>query len=281
MDDLRKTQLLLTDMLKVFHDICIEHSLRYYAIGGTALGAARHQGFIPWDDDIDIGMPRPDYEQFIRIFNKEQKNKRYILESCRSSDPLYLYPYSKIYDTQTTLIEIVQKPIKRGIFLDIFPLDGAGNNKQDSARLAKKIDFWLNLKNLTSVSLKDKKKRSLLKKLAILFFSKGTRLLFPYEYTRNKIDSLCQTFDYEGSEIITNYSGAYRDKEFVKKSFFGKPKLYPYETIQIYCPEDLDSYLTKIYGDWKNPPPKEKQIAHHSYFLDLNHSYLDGNTSSN
>ena len=89
MNDLRQMQLMLTDMLKVFHDFCLEHSLRYYAVGGTALGVARHQGFIPWDDDLDVGMPRPDYERFVELFNKENINKRYLLESDKSDDPLY------------------------------------------------------------------------------------------------------------------------------------------------------------------------------------------------
>ena len=73
MTELVTIQQMLADMLKVFHDFCVEHSLTYYVVAGTALGAARHKGFIPWDDDVDVGMPRPDYERFLMLFNKERK----------------------------------------------------------------------------------------------------------------------------------------------------------------------------------------------------------------
>ena len=97
MDELRQMQLMLTDMLKVFHDFCVQHSIRYYAVAGTVLGAARHQGFIPWDDDIDVAMPRPDYERFIKTFNIENNKRRYLIETPYSPALDYVYPYSKMY----------------------------------------------------------------------------------------------------------------------------------------------------------------------------------------
>ena len=122
----------LLEMLKWYHDFCVEHNLRYYALGGTLLGAVRHKGFIPWDDDIDVGMPRSDYNKFLAL--AKEIPSPYVLETPQSLAKDFVYAFSKIYNTQTTLIEKGKKNIKRGIYLDIFPLDGLGNEKQEAVR---------------------------------------------------------------------------------------------------------------------------------------------------
>lgn len=139
MNELQKK---LVDILSWFHNLCNNNNLNYYAIGGTALGAIRHGGFIPWDDDIDVGMPRTDYEKFIKIANKY--SKKYAIEYPGINKD-FLYPYAKIYDTQTTLIENKRYKIKRGIYIDVFPLDGIGNTKKESLKNFKKIDILINM----------------------------------------------------------------------------------------------------------------------------------------
>lgn len=273
MNELRDIQLQLTDMLKVFHDFCETESLQYFAVGGTALGAARHHGFIPWDDDIDIGMPRPDYERFTAIFNNTNKNKRYILEKNDSADPYFLYPFAKLYDTQTTLIENLRHPLKRGIFIDIYPFDGAGNSKTDSLSLLRRIKFLLFLRNMRVIRIVGKRK--FYKNALLFFFQSFPRFLLNEKKVAKKINVLCQTFQYESSSYISNFVGAWGEKEIIPKKEFGKPVLYPFENIHIYCPENVDAYLSHIYGDWRTPPPKEKQITHHDYYLDLTKSYLE------
>ena len=109
----------LLDELKWFDGFCREHNLSYYAIGGTLLGAMRHQGFIPWDDDIDLGMPRADYEK-LKAFEGKIFN-HYIIETYASTEIDYCYPASKVFDTNTTLIERKRYNVSRGVFLDIFP----------------------------------------------------------------------------------------------------------------------------------------------------------------
>ena len=119
-------QIKLLDMLNWFHNFCIINNLRYYVLGWTILGAARHQGFIPSDDDIDVGMPRNDYELFLKLTKGNQYND-YIVESIDTTILDY-YGYSKINDKSTTLIENTWFRIKRGIYIDLFPLDGIKEN---------------------------------------------------------------------------------------------------------------------------------------------------------
>ena len=120
-----ETQRKLLTALQWFHHFCSEHNLRYYAVGGTCLGAVRHKGFIPWDDDIDVGMPRKDYKKFLELTSAIQDNELYKVEYLPSKHG-FTYPYCKLYDIGTTLIENSRYKIKRGIYIDVFPLDGIG-----------------------------------------------------------------------------------------------------------------------------------------------------------
>lgn len=273
MNVLEELHIKLTEMLGVFHDFCMEHSLLYYAIGGTTLGAARHKGFIPWDDDVDVGMPRPDYERFIEIFNKYNTNKRYILESPYSETPFFLYPFAKLYDTETTLIEKTTHPLKRGIFIDVFPLDGAGNARDESIPLMKKIKRLLVLRSLRTISVS--RERALYKNILLMSVHSVPSFIINDKNLIKRIDSICKTFDYTRSDYIGNLVGNAGFKEVVPKSYMGTPVQLDFENIKINCPEKTDSYLTHLYGDWRTPPPKEKQITHHSYYLDLTKSYLE------
>ena len=114
-------------MLKWFHEFCVEHNLRYFALGGTLLGAIRHKGFIPWDDDIDVGMPRADYNKLMEL--SDQIQSPYVLETPQSPAKDFIYAYCKLFNTDTTLIEKRKKNMKRVIYIDIFPLDGLGNDE--------------------------------------------------------------------------------------------------------------------------------------------------------
>ena len=264
---------MLIDIMKVFHDFCERKSLRYYAIDGTALGAARHHGFIPWDDDLDVGMPRPDYERFISIFDKENTNKRYILETPDSADTLFAYSYSKLYDTQTTLIEYTRHPLKRGLYIDVFPLDGAGSSEEDALPLFKTIKRLSFLRNMRVIKIS--KERKLSKNLTLAFFQAIPDAFLHEKRIAQKINTLSQTIQYDSSVFVTNYASAWGERELVQKKIFGNPVLSQFENIVIYCPEDVDAYLMHVYGDWRTPPPKEKQITHHNRYLDLSSSYLE------
>ena len=113
---------MLTWLIKYIDD----NNIRYYIIGGTMLGAVRHEGFIPWDDDIDIAVPRNDYERLIDLLKSPVDH--YVIESPKGEAEDYVYSYAKLYDLNTSMTELARKNVKRGVYIDIFPLDGIGNS---------------------------------------------------------------------------------------------------------------------------------------------------------
>ncbi len=262
----------LADMFGWFHDFCVTHGLRYYAIGGTMLGAVRHGGFIPWDDDIDVGMPRRDYERLAELL-AEDKSGRYVLETEKSGDPAYFYPFSKLYDTQTTLIEHKRYVLKRGIYLDIFPLDGAGNTKEESQRHYRTIEKKYNL--LLARTGAVRQGRAWYKNLALRLLQ-----LIPNCFVSDKrilcdLVALCRRYDFDECAWFGNFVGAWRFREVMPREIAGEPRLYPFEGLLIYGVADADRYLTNLYGDWRTPPPEEKRVTHHDYVMcDLENSYL-------
>lgn len=135
MNDLQKCQL---EILKEFIRVCTKHHLQYYLVGGTCLGAVRHQGFIPWDDDIDVAMPRKDYDLFITM--QDQMKPPYFIQTYRS-DPNYIYNYAKVRDSSTTFIEnyFACHQINHGVWIDVFPLDGISERDEAYAKFKRKI----------------------------------------------------------------------------------------------------------------------------------------------
>lgn len=274
MNNLRTMQLMLVDILKTFHDYCEMHSLRYYAAYGTALGAARHKGIIPWDDDIDVTMPRPDYEKLIEQFNDNNINKRYVLESPNSSDKKYMFEYAKIYDTKTTLIENHRHELKRGIFIDIFPLDGAGKTKEEARDALNSINA---LKYLRYFFVSKISKEMNPVKKAIRFITQSTLDIIgvhEIDFAR-KINLLAQKKSYADSDYVGCLGISIGMNGIMPKSYFGKPTLHSFEEIEIYCPEKIEPYLEGLYGNWKELPPIEKRKSDHPFkTLLLDEGYL-------
>ena len=143
-ETLNRMHLLHLDILKEFIRICNKYELRYFLLGGSCLGTVRHQGFIPWDDDIDVGMPRPDYERFMEIAQNELP-EYYFLQNSKT-DPDYPLCFAKIRDSRTTFIErsVSHLNINHGIYFDIFPLDGLSNGSLFELRYK---FYYLNLQN--------------------------------------------------------------------------------------------------------------------------------------
>lgn len=274
-NDLSEMQLMMLDMIKWFHSFCQNNNIRYYVVGGTMLGAVRHNGFIPWDDDIDVGIPRKDYEKLLseKEFLFKDEN-RYLLESYRDEEKDYIYPYAKIYDTQTTLMENCRAKTKRGIFIDIFPLDGIGANKESAQKNYNQILRQINFLMTRTCAIR--KDRSWLKNAAIVMSRLIPSAIVSNQKLMHKIDEMCKKRDYETCEYVGNLMGNWGMKEIMPRAFIGKPTLYQFEDMEVFGPEDYDKYLANVYGDWRKMPPVEKQRSHHDYLLlDLHKSYLE------
>ena len=156
MEHLNELQVKLLDMLKWFHEFCVANNLTYYLSCGTMLGAARDQGIIPWDNDVDVMMPREDLKK-LEVLMAEQKG-RYVLETPASPAKDYCYTWPKLFDTETTVIENTKYKTKRGIFIDVFPLDGIGNDEEDAKAHWKKIRRTYKLFNCNVLGISKKTK---------------------------------------------------------------------------------------------------------------------------
>lgn len=257
----------LVEMLGWFHNFCVEHNLTYYVSSGTMLGAARHQGMIPWDDDIDVIMPREDIKRLEQLMDN---TGRYVLESPTGEARDYLYSCHKIYDTTTTLVENTRAKIKRGIFLDIFPIDGMGNTEEEVQVHFNKIRRKLKLLNAKAYGYN--KLMSFWKKVAIFIFR---FIPLNEKKLQKEVSELCQERSCSSYKLCGNPIGAYKTKEIMPMSIYGKPTLYDFDGIKVYGVEHADEYLTRLYGDWRKLPPEEKRISNHDFILlDLENGYL-------
>lgn len=255
MNDLKRIQKAELAMLKFFHDTCNQHELKYFALGGTLLGAIRHQGFIPWDDDIDIGMPRLDYENFIQIAEKVLPTHYALIPN----------------PANLNILQLVDKriKIKNGknlsyIFIDIFPLDGYPNSTIKKRLHQFSILFNRMLCKLTSLDNIVERDRGFIEN-TLVRFARLVRLdkIIDREKQHIKLHEMIKRYRYEDSVLVGNILGRYREKEVVLKTIFSDGAYYPFEDIDIIGPSNAKHYLEHIYGDYMKLPPEEDRVGHH------------------
>lgn len=268
---LNPVQVKLLEMLEWFHNYCHEHHITYYIVGGSMLGAMRHGGFIPWDDDIDVAVPRPDYRKLLETFNTQIDH--YYLESPYTGNSDYYYTYAKLYDTNTTLVEKTKRNCRRGLYIDVFPLDGVGRTEEEMKTNFVKVDR-LNMFLMTRTCAIEKR-RGFGKNAAIV----ASRLIPSFMVNDRdlviKVDRTAASFGYDNCKYVANLMGAYRIKEVMEKRIFGQPTEYKFENIIVDGVERYDEFLTNIYGDWKKLPPVDKRKTAHNYIeIDLDKSYM-------
>jgi len=273
----------LLKIFKVYDAICREHNLRYYAIGGTALGAVRHQGFIPWDDDMDLAMPMEDFLEFRRIAETELPEPYVLLDP----DKVRLCPAAvtfKMHDSGTTHIAVntMDYPERYiGVFIDIFPLSGMPRGRREKIRFIKEMDRCLHRNMLLRLPLSYKKKIE-----GKLYWLAMRPLLWfkPYNYYTKRIEELGSKWPFDNSEMI-HFSWRQTARPW-KKGFKYKTSFYtrdfleaaelPFEDTVMRVPAGYDSYLTREFGDYMKLPPKEQQVSRHpTVVLDLEHSYRE------
>ena len=271
--NLKELQQVELDILKEFIRVCNELNVKYFLDSGTLLGCIRHGGFIPWDDDIDISMPREDYEIFLKKGQKLLKDK-YFLQTYKT-DPEYTMGFAKIRNSETTFIESSVKNLKinHGVYIDIFPLDGYNDKNKIRNFLNKKVFALYNLQINKKYDFKIVHKNNINQKLALIL----SNLL----YGGKSVSSLLEKKEKIAKKYSINDTGKvycffYNTTTDLKmdSSIFEEGITKKFENIDVIVPKKYDEYLKIMYGDYMTLPPKEKRIAHHyNEVIDLEKSY--------
>lgn len=249
--ELKKIQL---DILKRVADFCDNNDITYFLAFGTLIGAIRHKGYIPWDDDIDIAIPRPDYDKFISLFNKDNSLVQVI---SIENNMHYGFSFAKVHDTRTIINETQYHQDYFGVYIDIFPVDGI----KDKAQIYKlrRINKFLHTKKANYTQRKlSKKIINALGKIILLPFS--THSILKY------IDTISRQCPFGSTPkagcICDSVVG---ERAMVDTEVFLGSIIHEFEGSKFKIPIGYDVWLRSIYGDYMQLPPEDKRKTHHVF----------------
>lgn len=258
--DTRQIQDLLFDMLLVFDEMCNEHSIRYSLDGGTLLGAVRHQGFIPWDDDLDVLVPRPDYEKLIS--HPDWLPQGYHIDSKRGNSELNFLPYAKFVNMRWR----AQEPALTGLidehlWIDIFPADAVPDDDGEARRLLARqkklhdraVRSIVNVDAVTSSSYKLAIKK-------VLF--PVHRRLFPYKKQYESMARNATAIPYGTTSRIGNITWSYYRPDFIPADDFEHLTQLEFEGREFPAIPSWDSLLSQHFGDYMKLPPESERATH-------------------
>lgn len=260
---LKEIQKIELNLLLQFDLICVNNNLRYSLGGGSLLGAIRHKGFIPWDDDVDVMMPRPDYERFLLYCkNNETPFNLITYDTVEGYNGLF----AKIWDPSTVIKdEVMEIQYETGVNIDVFPIEGLGQSEKEALRIFKKTSWNRELLNATlwKKYFRSKTHSILVEPIRISLFILS-RFADPKRLLKN-VDCENLKHSFEQSVYAGCVCGSYREKEIMKTETFKSYCDLDFEGYRIKGIQKYDDYLTKHYGDYLQLPPKEKQQTHHTY----------------
>lgn len=245
-------------ILKKIHAFCEARGLRYSLCGGTLLGAVRHKGFIPWDDDVDIFMPRPDYERFCREFCAEGVSLH-----THENDAAYLYPFAKVYDDGTLLRESIYPKIEAGVYVDVFPVDGFPDDSASIRRALRERSLclrWISYKHLSLF----RRERAFWKTL-ILWGIRLPLALFTNRFFIRVFRRLVMRHGFEGNPFVACMTWGYGARECMPAEAFSKIVDVDFEGEKFKALAGWETYLRNLYGNFMQLPPPEKRVSNHSF----------------
>ncbi len=265
---LRELQVKQLDMLVYFRDFCNKNNLTFYLIGGCLIGALRNGGFVPWDDDIDVLMPRPDYEKLHKLWKEQNTDGRFKL--LKTDDEVFTGNiFITVTDTKYTMVKTNQTDvdIPHGLVLDVFPLDVCPDS-----RFARKMQYiWTMLYSLFLAQIVPENHGGI-----ISFGSKVMLAVFRSRKIRNKIWRFAERqmtkYKIDENKCVTELcAGPHWMKVEYPKHIYSGVDYVSFEGLKMPCMSGYDEYLTMVFGDYMQLPPKDKQMPHHDIaYLDLN-----------
>lgn len=263
-------QVKILDILRCFVDICDNLHIPYYLVCGTALGAAKYKGFIPWDDDVDVGLLRSDYARFLEEA-PQYLPEHYFLQNYHT-DPFFPQPFSKLRDSNTTFIEKnkVHLPINHGVYIDIFPIDAYPPTAREQQKLELK-KRWLSWQWGCALN----GKRSFVSSIHCTFF----RIIGCQKRTSNileRYERIISAWPTEAASIWCNHGNWQGKLEYAPREQYGDGIIAKFEGLDVRIPERYDEYLTQKYGDWRADLPEDQKFGHHfAEVIDLERPYTD------
>ena len=263
---INEIQKISLEILHTVAEICEEQSFRYTLMYGTLIGAVRHHGYIPWDDDVDIMMPRPDYEQFLAYMKKNiQKYPNFRIFN-RETCPEYPYMITRISDDRYIIKANNEIFYGIGVFIDIYPFDGLGMTKKEA------LSYGLKGDRLSSFCYQASRQHFLIE-TTTLRLRKMVKYpvyllarLIGKEFFQNKLEKLAAVKDYDLSEYVgcvVWLSGG--EKDIFLRKWFDTTIMMPFDKYEFRVPEEYDQVPTHGYGDYMCLPPEEARMGHHCY----------------
>ena len=252
-EQIKKT---LLDILLEFADFCDRNNLKYYLSGGTMLGAIRHNGFIPWDDDVDVLMPRPDYEKLMVKWKENPLKNRYRLATRKNG--LSSFPFVKIYDLST---EVVGKytSADKNLWIDIFPMDGVPEDEKQCKRhleKARRIKGWMNYSMTCSLETSSFWKKIV--KIPAVFIAR----LVGTDNWAKQLEQLGKMYNFEESRYAAGVLWSCGARERMEKEKYLPIVEVEFEGKKFHAPQCWDEYLKAMYGDYMKLPPKNSRKYH-------------------
>ena len=264
---IKEVQQVSLEILKDVHEFCVENDIHYSLSGGTLLGAIRHNGFIPWDDDIDIQLPRPDYDRFIHTYKSKRGYKLFSQEI--EGEKNVAYSWTRVCDMQRTLVDSSTLPwcaYEVGVWIDVLPCDGMPNNEKEAKSHLMKIkrltliSYWRGIKSTPYLTYKKGKNRYmkikfLCKKLLLAFINANWLTTF------DKLTKARKKYDYKTCDyffVIPHYGM----REWQPKKNMESFILHRFEDAEFYIMSGYDANLRSLYGDYMKLPPKNKRVTH-------------------
>ena len=260
----------LYDILVDIHEFCVENNIMYSLGGGTLLGAIRHNGFIPWDDDIDIQFSRPEFERFIHSYHSKRGYRLFSRELPGCED--VGVAFARVCEMERTYVDTGLSPWQKcptGLWIDIMPIDGAPSDETVARKRIKKMTFYWRLAVLARArfSIPFSSAKSL--KMRIRLITKKTLSRLIPSNIIVKYIKMCQKYPFETSDYLANYTTMQNGfREWQPRESMDRFVLHKFEKGEFYIMEDYNTSLSHLYGDYMKLPPVEKRRSH-----DLNNYY--------